>query len=156
MSLNLTLLGQAIAFAIFVGFCMKYVWPPIIAALQERQRRIDDGLAAGERGRAELDNAQEQSQKLLAESKAEASKLINNAEQRAAKIIEEAKQQAQVERERIIESAQEDIDQSVVRVKDELRGQLAALVVAGVTQLTSVEVRAGKHDDMLSELVERL
>ena len=156
MSLNLTLLGQAIAFAIFVGFCMKYVWPPIIAALQERQRRIDDGLAAGERGRAELDSAQEQSQKLLAKSKAEASKLINNAEQRAAKIIEEAKQQAQVERERIIESAQEDIDQSVVRVKDELRGQLAALVVAGVTQLTSVEVRAGKHDDMLSELVERL
>ena len=156
MSINLTMVGQAIAFAIFVAFCMKYVWPPLIAALHERQRRIDDGLAAGERGRAELDSAQEQSQQMLAKSKSEASKLISNAEQRAAKIIEEAKRQAQSEKERIIESAQEDIDQSVARVKDELRGQLAALVVAGVTQLTSVEVRAGKHDAMLDELVERL
>ena len=156
MSINLTLLGQAIAFAIFVGFCMKYVWPPIVAALQERQQRIDDGLAAGEQGRQELEAANAESERLLQQSRADASARIQEAEKRAARILEEAREEARAEKERIVQSAQEDIEQAQLQARNELRQQLSALVVAGVAQVAKLQVDASQHRQMLDELSAKL
>jgi len=156
MNMNLTLLGQAISFAIFVWFCVKYVWPPIVKALEERETRIADGLAAGERGRHELELANQRSGDLLREGKDKAQEFINQAHKRADEIIEAAKAAAREEAERIKAAAAAEIEQNRTRARDELRGQVARLAVAGAEQILMREVDERAHRDALDKLAATL
>lgn len=156
MNMNLTLLGQAISFAIFVWFCVKYVWPPIIKALEERETRIADGLAAGERGKHELELAERRSVDLLREGKDKAQDFITQAQKRADEIVEAAKQTAREEADRIKVAAAAEIEQNKNRARDELRGQVARLALAGAEQILMREVDEKAHRDVLDKLAANL
>lgn len=131
MNINLTLIGQMLAFVGFVVFCMKYVWPPIIAAMQEREEKIADGLAAADRASHDLELAQEKAVERLKEAKEEAAGIIDSANKRANQLVEEAKDVAVVEADRVKASAQAEIEQETNRAREHLRTQVAALSLAG-------------------------
>lgn len=152
MNINLTLLGQTIVFAIFVWFCMKYVWPPIMQALEARKKQIADGLAAGERGKHELELASKRAAESMQEAKQKASEVIALAEKRAAEIIEEAKNAAKTEGDRIIAGAKAEITQEVNRAREALRSHVADLAVAGASKILHREVDAKAHADILDAL----
>lgn len=156
MNINATLLAQAIMFALFVWFCMKLVWPPIMAALAERKKQVADGLAAGERGKHELELATRRSTEILHESKQKAAEIIAQAEKRGVQVIEEQKDQARGEAERIIAGAKAEIDQEVNRAKEALRERVAELAVAGAEQILRREVDAKAHAELLAGLKSRL
>ncbi|MFT2110520.1 F0F1 ATP synthase subunit B [Marinomonas sp. 2405UD68-3] len=152
MTLNLTLVGQAISFAIFVWFCMKFVWPPVIAALEERSKKIADGLEAANRASRDLELAQEQASQALKESKAQAAEIIEQANKRANQIIDEAKEQALTEGQRLQTAAKAEIEQDVMRAKEALRSQVSLLAVTGAEKILGAIVDEKAH----SELVEKL
>ena len=152
MNLNATLFAQFVVFFILVGFTMKFVWPPLMKALDERAERIANGLAAADRGKAEMAAAEKRIAAELAATRDESAKRIADAEKRAAAIIEEAKQNANVEAARIVEGAKADAEQQVTRAREELRGQVAALAVKGAEQILKREVNAAAHADLLSQL----
>jgi len=156
MNLNLTLLGQSISFAIFVWFCMKYVWPPVIQALNERRERIAQGLADAERARQELAQAQESSQSSLEEARTRASALIAQANQRAEQIKDQARQEAQAETGRLLAAAQANIEQQTSRAREELCQELATLVGTGVEKVLTRSVDMDAHQDLIEELTEQL
>ena len=131
MNINATLIGQAIAFFLFVVFCMKYVWPPILHALEERKKKIADGLAAGEHGKREQALAEDRAKELLREAKEQAGEIITRADKRAAEIVDESKGDAKAEGERLLTAAKADISQELNRVKEDLRGQVVAIALAG-------------------------
>lgn len=130
MNINATLIGQSVAFFIFVVFCMKFVWPPVIAALHERQKKIADGLDAASRAARDLELAQEKVGHQLREAKAQAAEIIEQAKKRGNQIVEEAVEKARVEADRVKASAHAEIEQELNGVKDALRAQLGALAVA--------------------------
>lgn len=152
MNINATLIAQAIMFGLFVWFCMRFVWPPITAALATRQKQIADGLASGERGRHELELAAKRSSEVLHEAKQKAAEILAQAEKRGVTTIEEAKLQAKVEGDRIIAGARAEIEQEVSRAKEALRDSVAQLAVAGAEQILRREVDAKAHADILSSL----
>jgi F-type H+-transporting ATPase subunit b len=152
VSITGTLIIQIIVFLILVGFTMKYVWPPIAAALDERAEKIANGLAAADRGKAEMAAAEKRAQAELATARDEGQKRIGDAEKRAQSIIEEAKKTASEEAARIIAAAKADADQQVTKARDELRGQVATLAVKGAEQILKREVNAAAHADLLSQL----
>ncbi len=152
MNINATLLGQTIMFVMFVWFCMKYIWPPITNAMGERAKRIADGLAAGERGKSELDLATKRSLEILHEAKQKAAEVIAQAEHRAAQIIDEAKSDAKEEGERLLSGAKAEIEQEVFRAREALRDQVAALAVAGAEKILRQEVNAAKHAELLKSI----
>jgi F-type H+-transporting ATPase subunit b len=154
--LNATLFAQFVVFFILAIFTMKFVWPPLMKALDERAERIANGLAAADRGKAEMAAAEKRIAAELAATRDESAKRIADAEKRAAAIIEEAKQQANVEAARIIEGAKADAEQQVTRAREELRGQVAALAVAGAEQILKREVNAAAHADLLDRLATEL
>lgn len=156
MNINLTLIGQSITFAIFVWFCMKFIWPPIMNALRERQKKIADGLAAAEQGVRDKELAQSKAAEILREAKAEAQEILANAERRGNGIVEEAKTDAKVEGQRIIEAARGEIEQEVNRAREALRTQVANLVVAGAGQILEKEVDEKAHGKLLDDLVAQL
>ncbi|HNH42972.1 MAG TPA: F0F1 ATP synthase subunit B [Agitococcus sp.] len=156
MNINATLLGQAISFAIFVWFCMKFVWPPLTAALAERQKKIADGLNAASKAQDDLKAAQDQVAQELKAAKDQAAQLIEQANRRAGQLVEEAKSQAVVESERIKAQAREQIEQETNRARDQLRAQVAALAVAGAEKILQAEVNANAHAAMLSKLAAEL
>lgn len=156
MNLNATLIVQFVVFFILVFVTMKFVWPPVMKALDERAERIANGLAAADRGKAQLIEAQKQVAAELATTRDESTKRIADAEKRASAIIEEAKQQAAVEAARIVEGAKADAEQQVTRAREELRGQVAALAVKGAEQILKREVNASAHADLLSQLATEL
>ena len=156
MNMNLTLLGQMISFGVFVWFCVKYVWPPIIKALEERETRIADGLAAGERGKHDLELAEKRATELLREGKHKAQDFINQAHKRADEIVEAAKHTAREEAERIKQSAGAEIEQNRNRARDELRGQVARLALVGAEQILMREVDEKAHRDVLDKLAANL
>jgi len=156
MNINLTLIGQTIAFAVFVWFCMKFVWPPVITALNERKTRIADGLAAAGEGQREKARAQEHATEVLDEAKGQAQEIIRRAERRETEIVEEAKGTARSEGERILTAARSEIDKEVHQARDELRKQLATLVVAGAGQILGREVDAAAHSQMIDDLTRQL
>ena len=125
MNINMTLIGQMIAFAIFVGFCIKFVWPPISNALHERQKKIADGLDAASRASRDLELAEEQASETLRESKEQAAEILEQAHKRSSQMIEEARDQARQEGERMIAQAKSEIDQEVNRAKEDLRVQVS-------------------------------
>jgi F-type H+-transporting ATPase subunit b len=156
MNINLTLLAQAVSFAILIWFTVKFVWPPLLNAVETRQKQIADGLAAGERGRHELELASKRASQDMYAAKEKASAIIAQAEKRAAEIIEEAKNNAKVEGDRILTGAKAEIDQEVNRAKEGLRQQVAQLAVAGAEKILRREIDAKAHSDMLNAIANEL
>ncbi len=152
MNLNLTLIGQSIGFIVFVMFCMKYVWPPVTAALRERQERIAGGLEASRRAERDLELAQEKVTEQLRQAKAEAAEIVEQANRRANQMVEEAKSQAVTEAEKVKAAAKSEIEQEMNRAREELRGQVAALVVAGASKVLEDSVDAQAHGAYLDKL----
>ena len=152
MNINSTLFVQFVVFFILAMFTMKFVWPPLMKALDERAAKIASGLAAADRGKADLAAAEKRVQTELAGAKDVVQQRIGDADKRAAVIIEEAKRTANEEAARIIAAAQADAEQQVARARDELRGQVAALAVKGAEQILKREVNAAAHADLLSAL----
>lgn len=156
MNMNATFIGQIIWFAIFVWFCMKFVWPPISRALDERKQKIADGLSAADRAERDLELAQEKASANLREAKEKASEIIEMANKRANQIIEESKVQARVEGERLIEKAQSEIEQEINRAREELRREVSTLVLAGAEQVLAAEVDRAAHQKLLEQLATEL
>ena len=156
MNINATLIGQAIAFGVFIAFCMKYVWPPIMQALEERTKKIADGLAAAERGRHEQELAEKRAQQVISEAKEQANEIISQAQRRSNEIVDESKDTARVEGERILTSAQAEIEQEANKAKDELRGQVGSIALAGAAKILNREIDDKAHTDLLKELVSRI
>lgn len=156
MNINLTIIGQAIAFAIFVSFCMKYVWPPITGALAERKKKIAEGLDAAERAQRDLLLAQEKAVANMRESKEQAAAIIEQANKRASQLVDEAKEQARVEAERIKTAAQAEIEQDVNRAKETLRTQLGILIVAGAEKILEQSVDKAAHAKLVDKLAAEL
>lgn len=156
MNINATLIGQAISFAFFVWFCMKFVWPPIMAALEERKKKIADGLAAAERGKHEQELAEQRAKEVISEAKQEASNIIAQAQKRASEIVEEAKETARTEGERIVTAANAEIEQEVNRAKEHLRGQVVSIAVAGAGKVLNRELDDKAHDELLKDLVSQI
>jgi F-type H+-transporting ATPase subunit b len=156
MNINLTLFAQSISFAVFVWFCMKFVWPPIMGALEARRQQIADGLAAGERGRHEQELAQKRASEVLRDAKRQAQEIIAKAEKRAAEIIDEAKTDAKSEGERILVAARAEIGQEVNRAKEGLRAQVVSIAIAGAGKVLEREVDANTHNDLLNKLAAQI
>ena len=152
MNLNATLFAQFVVFFILAWFTMKFVWPPLMKALDERAERIANGLAAAERGKAEMAAAEKRVQAELAAARDEGQKRIADAEKRAAAIIEEAKKTASDEAARIVAQAKAEAEQQVTRAREELRNQVAALAVSGAEQILKREVNAAAHAELLNQL----
>ena len=156
MNINLTLLAQAVSFAILIWFTVKFVWPPLLTAVETRQKTIADGLAAAERGKHDLELAAKRAADELRGAKEKASEIIALAEKRANDIIEEAKNNAKTEGDRIIAGAKAEIDQEVNRAKEGLRQQVAELAVAGAEKILRREINAKAHGDMLTAIANEL
>lgn len=156
MNINVTLIGELIAFVVFVLFCMKYVWPPLMAAIEERQKTIADGLAASDRAAKELELAQSKATAQLKEAKAQAAEIIEAAKKREAQLVDEAAEKAQTEREKIVASGYAEIESERNRAKEELRAQVAALAVVGAEKILERSIDAAEHSDILDKLVAEL
>lgn len=152
MNINLTLFGQTIAMVVFVWFCMRYIWPPLTAAIEARQREIADGLAAAERGRSDLENAKAEAEKIVAAAREQARSIVDQANTRASDIVEEAKAEGEAEKRRTIESAQAEIDVERNRARDELRERVAEIAISGAEQILAREIDASAHRDLLDRL----
>ena len=156
MNINATLLAQTIMFALFVWFCMKFVWPPIMAALEQRRKQIADGLADAERAKHDLELAAKHSAEILRVAKVKVGEIVNNGEKRASEIVEAAKVQAKVEGDRIIAGAKAEIDQEVFRAKEQLRTQVSEIALAGAAKILGREIDAKAHSDLLDKLVTKI
>jgi len=156
MDVNASLLGQALTFAILVWFTMKFVWPPLIRALDERTKKIADGLAAAERGKEDYKQAEKRAAAELDRAKQQASEIVAQSEKRATAIVEEAKTTAKAEADRIIVGAKAELDQEVQRAKADLRNQVAVLAVAGAEKILRREVNQQTHADILNTLKAQL
>jgi len=156
MNINLTLIGQSLTFFIFVWFCMKFVWPPIMNALHERKTKIADGLAAAEHGQHEQELAKKRASEVLHDAKQNAADIINQAQKRAGEIVEESKTDARAEGQRLLTAAKAEIDQEVQRAKEALRAELGTIVISGAEKVLEREVDASVHDDMIKKLATQI
>jgi F-type H+-transporting ATPase subunit b len=152
MNINFTLFAQAMAFAVFIWFTVRFVWPPLMRAVENRQKTIADGLAAGERGRQELELASHRSADVVREAKQRAADIIAQAEKRAAEIVDEAKVNARDEGSRILTGAKAEVEQEVFRAREALRQNVADLALAGATKILRREVDAKTHADLLASI----
>ena len=156
MNINFTLIGQSLTFILFVWFCMKFIWPPLMQALEERKRVIADGLAAAERGKRELEIGEKKALETIKKAKQDASEVIALAEKRASEIAEEAKLQAKAEAERIVSAARAEIEQEVNRAKEQLRAAVSMLAVTGAARILEKEVDAKAHAQLLDNVMKQL
>ncbi len=156
MNINATVIGQTIAFAVFVWFCMKYVWPPMMQALDDRQKKIADGLAAADRASTDLELAQKRVVEELKEAKGQSQDIIEQANRRASQIIEEAKDQARAEGERLKAAAQAEIEQEANRAREVLRSQVAALAVAGAEKILGENLDEAANSRLVDNLAAEL
>ena len=156
MNINLTLFMQAPAFAAFIWFTAKFVWPPLMRAVGERQKQIADGLAAGEQGRQSLASTEKRIGELMVEAKSRSSEIIAQGEKLKTETIEAAKAQAKVEADRILAGAKAEIEQEIMRAKEALRNQVADLAVAGASKILKREVDAKAHADLLAAIQREL
>jgi F-type H+-transporting ATPase subunit b len=152
----LTLVGQAIAMAVFVWFCMKYIWPVIMTAIDARESLVAQGLADAERGRADLANAKVEADKLIAAARDQARGIIDQANTRAAGIVEQAKTDGESARKSQLEAARTEIGVEINRAREELRGQVAKIAVAGAEKVLAREIDANAHRDILTRLANEL
>ncbi len=156
MNINATLIGQSFTFFLFVWFCMKFVWPPIMQALSDRKQQIADGLAAGERGKHELELAGKRATSELQQARQKAGDIVAQAEKRASQLIDEAKSAAKVEADRVMAAAQASVEQEVVRAREALRSQVAALAVAGAEKILRREIDSKAHAALLTDIQNEL
>ena len=156
MDINMTILGQTLAFVLFVLFCMKFVWPPLMAAIEKRQKEIADGLSSAERAKKDLDLAQNKAMEQIKEAKQQAAEIIEQANKRRAQIIDEANQDAMGEREKILKQAQAEIEAERNRAKEELRKHVALLAVAGGEKSLERQIDKAANSDLVDKLVAEL
>ena len=156
MNINVTLIGELIAFVVFVLFCMKYVWPPLMAAIEARQKTIADGLADAERAGKDLELAQEEATAKLRDAKQQAAEIIEQAKKRANQLVDEETQRGHAEREKIINQGYAEIEAERNRAKEDLRKQVAALAVVGADRILQREIDAAAQDDIVEKLVAEL
>jgi F-type H+-transporting ATPase subunit b len=156
MDLNATIIGQIIAFFVFVWFCQKYVWPPIVNAMEERKKTIADGLEAASRAGHDLELAQARAAEILREAKENSASIIDQANKRANQIVDEAKDKAREEGQRLKAGAQAEIDQQVNQAREQLRQQVSVLAVAGAEKILQSSVDKNAHADMLNKLAASL
>ncbi len=156
MNLTLTIIGQMIAFAVFVLFCMKYIWPPLMNAIEARQKKIADGLSASDRAEKDLALAQDKAKDQLKDAKAQAAEIIDQARKREAKLIDEAVAKANAERDAILAQAKAEVEAERNRLREDLRKQVAALAVAGAEKILQRSIDDAAHADILEKLVQEL
>jgi len=156
VNINVSLIGQMITFILLVAFAMKFVWPPLKRALDERMKNIADGLAAAERGKQDLNAAAKRSADMMVETRQQVQDTIAQADKRGAQIVDEAKGVAKTEGDRLVAAAKAEIEQEVARAKEALREQVAALAIAGAEKILRREVDAKAHADLLAQLKQGL
>ena len=156
MDINATILGQSLAFVLFVWFCMKFVWPPLMAAIEKRQKEIADGLSSAERAKKDLDLAQNKAMEQIKEAKQQAAEIIEQANKRRAQIIDEANQDAMGERENILTQARAEIEAERNRAKEELRKHVALLAVAGAEKILERQIDKAANSDLVDKLIAEL
>lgn len=156
MNFNYTLFGQIITFALFVWFCAKFVWPPLVAAIEERQKKIADGLNAADRASKDLELAQDSAAAKLREAKEQAAAIVEQANRRAAKLVEEAKVEARAEGERLLAAARDEIKHEQNLAKEELRAKVAVLAMLGAEKVLDASIDEKVHSDMLEKLAAEL
>jgi len=156
VDINLTLIGQSIAMLVFVWFCMKYIWPPLVAAIEERREKIADGLAAGERAEQDLIKAKEEAAAIIAEARSNALEIVAQANQRSSEMVGEARGKASSEAERIKAQAHAEIAQEIEQARTALRREVAAIAVGGAKQLLGREINEAANADLLEKLANEL
>ncbi len=156
MNFNLTFIGQTIAMIVFVWFCMKYIWPFIMGAIEARQDEIAEGLAAAERGRSDLAKATGESEQLIAAAREQARQIVDQANARAGEIVEQARAEGAEEKARQLDGARAEIEVEINRARDELRGEVVAIAVAGAEKLLAREIDPAAHGEMLDRLAAEL
>ena len=156
MNINLTLIGQSLTFIVFVLFCMKYVWPALLSVMEEREKRIADGLEAANRADKDLELAQKKATEQLKEAKEQAAEIVEQANKRATQIVEEAKEQAVVEADRVKAAAEAEIEREVSQAREELRGKVAQLAIVGAEKVLGSSIDSKAHNDMLDKLAAEL
>jgi F-type H+-transporting ATPase subunit b len=156
VNFNATLLGQAITFGLLVWFTMKFVWPPVIQAMRQRQQRIADGLAAAEQGTRAQEEAEANAAELLKQAKQQAQEIVRQAERRANEIVEESKSQARTEGQKQLAQAQSEIEQEANRAREQLRSQVSTLADAGASKVLGREIDVKSHSKLLDELIAQL
>ncbi|MEN9898627.1 MAG: hypothetical protein RLZZ66_2276 [Pseudomonadota bacterium] len=156
MSINATLIGQMITFALLVWFTMKYIWPPLFDSLEERKKKIADGLAAAEKGQEQIVLAEKKAIIVLKEAKDRSAEIVTLAQKRANEIVEESKENAKHEGERIILSAKAQIEQEIQQAKDGLRQEVTTLALAAAQQILGAEIDKAKHQDILNKVSNQL
>ena len=156
MDINLTLIGQTIAMIVFVWFCMKFIWPPILNALEERQQQIEEGLAAADRSQERLAEAEAEADKIVVEARQQATGILDQAHARANEIVAEGKDSGVKERERQLTAARAEIEQEANKVREELRGQVSAIAIASAEKILKREIDAKAHDDILGKLAQEI
>ena len=156
MDINLTLIGQSIAMLVFVWFCMKFIWPPIMSAIEERQTEIADGLAAAERGQQSLDKAKAEADEIVDDARKQATSILDQAHARANEIVADGKSDGVKERERQLAAATAEVEQETNRAREELRGQVSAIAVASAEKIMQREIDSKAHEDILGKLAAEL
>ena len=156
MNFNATLFGQLLAFLFFVWFCMKYVWPPMLAALEEREKEIADGLDAASKGKRELGEAETKKPEIMEAAKKDPAEILSQANLRANQVVEDAKEKAQEEADRIKVSAEKDVLQSMNKAREGLRSEVAILAVAGAEKLLKAEINQESNSALIDEIANEL
>ena len=156
MNINATLIGQTITFFLFIWFCKKFVWPPMVNAMGERQKKIADGLAAAEQGQQAQELAEKEAAKVIGDAKLQASEIIASAEKRGNIVVEEAKTTAASEKDRILASAETEVEQSIFSARETLRGQVSSIAVAAASKIVDKEIDESAHAGLIDDLVKQL
>jgi F-type H+-transporting ATPase subunit b len=156
VDINMTLIGQTIAMIVFVWFCMKFIWPPLLGAIEDRQQTIADGLAAADKGQESLEKATAEAGGIIAEARKQATGILDQAHARANEIVADGKADGTKERERQLTAAKADIEQEANRAREELRGQVSAVALSGAEKILKREIDAAEHDDILGKLAQEL
>ncbi len=156
MDINMTLIGQSIAMIVFVWFCMKFIWPPILAALEERQKQIEEGLAAADKGQESLVKAAAEADEIVDEARKQATGILDQAHSRANEIVSDGKADGVKERDRQLVAAKAEIEQEANRAREELRGQVSAIAIASAEKILEREIDSKAHDDILGKLAQEL
>ena len=156
MDINLTLIGQTIAMVVFVWFCMKFIWPPLLEAIEERQEKIAEGLAAADKGQEKLEQATAQAEEIISEARKQATGILDQAHARANEIVAEGKADGVKERDRQLAAAKAEIEQETNRAREELRGQVSAIAVASAEKILEREIDDKQHQDILGKLAAEL
>jgi F-type H+-transporting ATPase subunit b len=156
VDINLTLIGQTIAMIVFVWFCMKFIWPPILDALEERQQQIEEGLAAADKSQEKLVQAQAEADEIVKDARQQATGILDQAHARANEIVAEGKADGVKERERQLAAAKAEIEQETNKAREELRGQVSAIAIASAEKILNREIDGKAHEDILGKLAQEL